>query len=572
MGISTTISLIPRAIGGDLASMPKGYYWSPGFIGTFAATCLAQVSGYLGWTLPANTISLVNEALGPSPNFVWLAVSWTAGFSVGFTLVGRLSDIFGRRWFYIACSMLALIANVIGAAAQSVEMLIATNTLNGLASAGQLSFFIVIAELVPNSRRGPFNAIILATSTPFAVFGPPIARAFFTNTSLQWRWSYILGVIVNTLAVVLYFFFYHPPTYEMLHVGGKNKIRQLASLDWLGITLFVSGLTVFLIGLNWGGSSYPWKSAHTLGALLSGFATLVLFCIWEAFCGLEYPLIPMSLFKSLKYDVLTICASVGCMVYYSMTVIWPTMASALYAPNNIQETGWLSCAVGGGLLLGQILGGFCHRYVPKIRIQMIVVSAFMAAFVAALASSTQHTRARTVAFMVLGATAAGYVESVTLSSYAYFFAADDIGLVSGAAGAIRIACGAVATSMYSSILSSKLSTYLPQYVTPAATGAGLPAASLPALFEGIAAGSYAAVPGITGGIEGVVGEAVKHAYSESFRIVFLCTLPFGAISLVAAFFCPNVDEFLVGDVARKLHKGGVKTGVEGKLEDGEDVV
>jgi MFS family permease len=174
---------------------------------------------------------LINAAIGPSPNIIWVSISWTAGFAVGFTLVGRLSDIFGRRWFFICASILGLIGNIVGASAQSINMLIvsnlgqkiflstltfinqATNSINGLAAAGQLSFHVILGELVPNSLRGPVNAFVLSTSVPFAVFGPPVARALYEHTALQWRWSYILGVIVNSLAVLLYFFFYHPPTY-----------------------------------------------------------------------------------------------------------------------------------------------------------------------------------------------------------------------------------------------------------------------------------------------------------------------------------------------------------------------
>jgi len=185
---------------------------------TSQATCLAQISGYLGWVLPSNTLALINQAIGPSPNLIWVSISWTAGFAIGFTLVGRLSDIFGRRWFFITSSILGLIGNIIGASAQSIDMLIATNAINGLAAAGQLSFHIILGELVPNTARGPVNAFVLSTSVPFAVFGPPVARAFYENTALQWRWSYILGVIVNTIAVVLYFFFYHPPTYVSIKV------------------------------------------------------------------------------------------------------------------------------------------------------------------------------------------------------------------------------------------------------------------------------------------------------------------------------------------------------------------
>jgi MFS family permease len=163
--------------------------------------------------LPANTLALINAAIGPSPNITWVAISWTLGLAVGFTLVGRLSDIFGRRWFFIGASVLGLVGNIIGASAQSIDMLIATNCINGLAAAGQLSFHITLGELVPNAQRGPVNALILITSVPFAVFGPPVARALYVHTALQWRWSYILGVIVNAIAVLLFVIYYHPPTY-----------------------------------------------------------------------------------------------------------------------------------------------------------------------------------------------------------------------------------------------------------------------------------------------------------------------------------------------------------------------
>ncbi|KAF2263053.1 fungal trichothecene efflux pump [Lojkania enalia] len=557
-----------EALGGHTSSLPKGYYRSLNFFGTVIATCLAQISGYLGWVLPSNTLALINAAIGPSPNIIWVSISWTAGFAVGFTLVGRLSDIFGRRWFFICSSFVGLIGNIIGASAQSIDMLIATNSINGLAAAGQLSFHIILGELVPNSLRGPVNAFVLSTSVPFAVFGPPVARSFYENTALQWRWSYILGVIVNTLAVLLYFFFYHPPTYEMLHVGGKSRLKQLKTLDWVGIFLFTSGLVIFLIGMNWGGSTYPWKSGHVLGALFAGFFTLVIFCFWEAYCGLEYPLIPMHLFRNIQYDALVACASFGAVVYYANTVIWPTMIGALFT-NDITKTGWLSCAVGGGLLLGQILGGAGVRFLPKMKIQMTVASVICTAFVAACAASNANTEQRTTAFLLIGTIAAGYIENLTLSTTAYLWDPADIGLVTGVLGAIRTAISAVATSMYSSILATESSKYIPEYVTPAVLNAGLPESSLPALFAGITTGDFSAVPDITPDIIAIAAAEVKHAYSLSFRTVFLCTLPFGALLLIAAVISPNVEKYLTDEVARKL-QGGEKGSSDMQKEVADD--
>ena len=315
-----------------------------------------------------------------------------------------------------------------------------------------------------------------------------------------------------------------------------------------------------------GGQAYPWQSAQVLCTLLVGIFTLIAFGFYKAYSGQDSPLIPMSLFKNTKYDAIVACASIGGMVYYSMTVIWPTLIGALFT-TDVQEIGWLSTAVGGGLLFGQILGGMGIRFLPRMKIQMTVAAVIMVAFVACIATVTEYSRNRTVAFLLVGAAAAGYIENLTLSSMALVWGAEDIGLVAGVMGSIRTACSSVATSLYLSILSNQLTKYLPRFVIPAATAAGLPSSSLAALFAGITAGSYDKVPGITPAIEEVVGQAVKRAYGMAFRTVFLCTLPFGAIILVAALVSPNVEDYLTDEVARRLQDALKVDEMEGKEVD-----
>lgn len=267
---------------------------------------------------------------------------------------------------------------------------------------------------------------------------------------------------------------------------------------------------------------------------------------------------PMKLFINLKYDGIVACASIGAMVYYSTTVIWPTMAGALFT-TSVTEVGWLSCAVGGGLLFGQICGGIGVRFLPRMKIQMTVAGIIMTAFVGALATSTQYTRGQTVAFLLIGTASAGYVENLTLSTMALVWEPDDIGLVAGVMGAIRTAAGALATSMYVSILDTQLTKYLPTYIGPAALQAGLPESSMPALLAGVSTGSFTAVPGINAGVLAAIGDPIKEAYAMSFRTVFLCTIPFGVILIASAIFlCPNVEDYMTDEVARKLQGVGEK--------------
>lgn len=129
---------------------------------------------------------------------------------------------------------------------------------------------------------------------------------------------------------------------------------------------------------------------------------------------------------------------------------------------------------------------------------------------------------------------------------------EDIGLVAGVLGSIRTAFGAVGASLYSSVLANELKKKLPQYVIPVVLDAGLPTSSVPSLLAGITSGSYDNVPGITSTIAELAAAAGKVAYSKSFFLVFLTTLPFGVLSIGAALASPDIEDYLTDDVARRL--------------------
>jgi hypothetical protein len=115
----------------------------------------------------------------------------------------------------------------------------------------------------------------------------------------------------NSISFVL------PPKYHQLHVSGKSMLQQLQTLDYIGIFLYTLGLVLFLIGLNWGGSSYPWASAQVLCTTIIGLFVLATFGFWEAYTKIDYPFMPMRLFLNVKYDAIVACAAVGAMVYCS---------------------------------------------------------------------------------------------------------------------------------------------------------------------------------------------------------------------------------------------------------------
>ena len=75
----------------------------------------------------------------------------------------------------LGTEVLGLVGCIIGAVAQNIDTLIGANLCNGLAAAGQLSFGIILGELVPNKLRGVAVNAVFVTSLPFAGMGVPLS-------------------------------------------------------------------------------------------------------------------------------------------------------------------------------------------------------------------------------------------------------------------------------------------------------------------------------------------------------------------------------------------------------------
>jgi hypothetical protein len=145
-------------------------YREVNFIGTYVAILLGCNASFAGFLMPITSLALIEAELGLSPNAVWVALAWILLSAISFVLLGRLSDIFGRRWFWTGSAISALIGSIIGATANHIDVLIAASVFLGAASAAQLSFNICLGELVPLRHRFAANGVIFLSvvSRPYS--------------------------------------------------------------------------------------------------------------------------------------------------------------------------------------------------------------------------------------------------------------------------------------------------------------------------------------------------------------------------------------------------------------------
>ncbi len=158
------------------------------------------------FSLVAPVLGVINNDIGPDPNYLWIALVYTLTLAIGQVLVGRLSDLFGRRWFFIFGSALALFGCIISAVATTVPVLIGGSTLVGFAAATQLSYTFVVGEIIPFKHRFLSKVYISLWVTAVVGFGPAIAYAFVQHTQHTWRSCYYLMIAINGASTLCWFF------------------------------------------------------------------------------------------------------------------------------------------------------------------------------------------------------------------------------------------------------------------------------------------------------------------------------------------------------------------------------
>lgn len=123
------------------------------------------------------------------------------------------------------------------------------------------------------------------------------------------------------------------------------------------------------------------------------------------------------------------------------------------------------------------------------------------------------------------------------------------------------------TAIYVAALTTRLDKYIPSYVGAAALKAGLPKDSLGPFIGALTSNDPTALPGIQGSTPAIIqagATALKQAYADGLRVVYIIAVPFGAVACIACFFLGDMRSVMnysvdapVEDLHAKHHHDGV---------------
>lgn len=142
-------------------ALPKGYFFSPAFIGSFLAIGLGFWAGNSGLAYTGPILPIINADLGPDANVQWVSLVHPVGLSTGMTIVGRLGDLFGRRWFFIGGAFIALIGTLVSALAVNMNMLIVGAMIKAIAASTQLSVYYALVSISVRSGHAVLTEVFI---------------------------------------------------------------------------------------------------------------------------------------------------------------------------------------------------------------------------------------------------------------------------------------------------------------------------------------------------------------------------------------------------------------------------
>lgn len=553
-----------EVIGGfeaDIDGLPPGYFKSRFFIGTFCAIGFGLMAGVGAFGYAAPILGIINEDIGPDARYTWISLVYNAALAVCIAPLGRITDIFGRRYWFIGSGLLSVVGSIVCATAKSIPVLIGGNVLLGVGTAAQLSFHYVVGEIVPIKYRYLASAGIYCFTFPGSGVAPIISYSFIQyHPSVGWRGVYWVLLGLNALALLCWTLFYFPPSFTKKHRHDEHNSKSywIKHFDYVGTFLFAAGLVIFLMGLSWGGVVYPWESAATISAIVVGFALLVVFALWEIYAPLKEPLVPVHIFKNLEWTVSVLLMSLGASIYYGFAIVWPSQCATLYNTGDMIYLGGISSIIGLAVITGQIVGGSVAERIGHTRIQVMVVFTLAAVFLGSTAVSQPDNFNTAAGLVFMGLFFTGWNETVCIANSTICVKnQQEIGIAGGLAGSIRSGICGVIVAIYTTILTNRLGQTIPAEVPPALVDAGLPPSSvgdfLTALTSGVT-GAMQAVPGITDKIIAVGVAAYKQANADAYRTVYLSTLAFSGVAICLTYFAPNTNTYMTSQIAATLHR------------------
>ncbi|MEE9172707.1 MAG: MDR family MFS transporter [candidate division NC10 bacterium] len=469
--------------------------------------------GAMESTVVATAMPTIVARLGGLEVYSWVFSSYLLTSTVTVPLWGKLSDLYGRRPFYLAGIALFLLGSVACGFSRTMTQLIFFRGLQGLGAGAVLPLGLtIVGDIYPLEARARIQGLLSGVWGVASIAGPFLGG--FLTDHLSWRWIFFVNVPVGLVASFMIGRYLREPQRERARSGG---------VDFLGGLVLIVALVLLLLGVMGDG----WHGQGRLGLLAGAIVGLLVFGLiqWHA----KDPMIPLGLFRNRIFLASFVTGFLAGMAMFGAISFIPLFVQAILGTDATAAgsvltpfmMAWVLCSiVGARLLLHQkvraiVLAGGVALSVgfllftrlgvastrPEVMVAMTVGGAGMGLMMAPLLIAVQHTVPRSQL---------GVATSVTIFSRTFGGA---IGVALLGAVMVRILRVEI-LSLVGRTAEGSLSAFMqsPEALLQPAVRAGLP-------------------PPLLAGLQGALAQALHGVFLVGFGIALL--------TLISTFLLPE---------------------------------
>jgi EmrB/QacA subfamily drug resistance transporter len=322
----------------------------PQLVGTLTGLLLAALLAAIDQTIVGTAEPRIIAQLSGFDRYPWIATAYLLTSTVSVPIFASLSDIHGRKpFFLLGATLFTLTSALCGAAGtltflpiDGMGQLILFRGLQGIGAGMVMGLlFTIVGDIFSPAERGRFQGLFAAVWGLASIFGPTLGGWLTDHWS--WRACFWVNLPVGAIAVAAIYF-------EFPHMKPRGATRRL---DWAGFTTLIGTVVPLLLALTWA-TQYGWTSVRVESLLALAAVMFVLFLYAES--KATEPVIPLGLFRDPIIAICSICAFVLGMGMFGVIIYLPLFMQGVLGVSATQS-GNLLTPLMMGAVVGSIVGG-----------------------------------------------------------------------------------------------------------------------------------------------------------------------------------------------------------------------
>ncbi len=538
--MSNSKSIAPAAAGpagGQQTARPSVEFTHRQILTILIGLMMGMFLAALDQTIMATATRTIADDLHGFNLQAWATTAFLITSTISTPLYGKLSDIYGRRGFFLFAIAIFILGSMLCGLSQNMYELAGFRAVQGIGAGGLMSMALaIIGDIVPPRERAKYQGFFLAVFGTASVIGPLLGGFFAGQDTLLgitgWRWIFYLNVPIGIAAMVVVARVLHLP-----HTRTNHRI------DWPGAVALIVGLVPLLTvaeqGREWG-----WDSGRAFACYVIGALGIVGFVLAERAYG-DDALLPLRLFKNRTIAVGSISSTIIGMAMFGGLLTVPLYLQIVKG-STATQAGLQMIPFVVGIMAGSITAGQLIARTGRYRVFPIIGSTLMVLALGLFALIGADTPLwQTMLIMVVMGLGLGGNMQPMITAVQNAVSPREIGVATSSVTFFRSMGGTLGTAIFLSVLFN----VVPGKVQSAFQSA----AQTPAFKQALAADPAQAqtLRQATGGsalsdtswltkLSAVVSHPFKVGFSDGIHVVFLLAAAVMVIGLIVVFFLPEV--------------------------------